>query len=255
MDVRLSLRILVVAAAVVVPGGARGQYTDLNWNNWNNPTSAMLGDWIVIKMQEDAMRRAFGGRSPEAKAAASKPARKAPTTTFKPAPRRLAIAKAAEAQRRNMEKLLGVCDKVFAQSLARFEVAGGTNDLALSLAFAISMDHYVHWMGKPGAPRVADKRHFARLRESMRSHLVGRDKFGKLDDARKQEVHDHLVLMGCTPMMQYQAGRKAGDEAAMRQAQESAAKHLKTLGLAPDSIAFQPDGTLTFSRKMTSAQP
>jgi hypothetical protein len=238
---------LVLGVTLSLSAAAYAQYTDMAGLSWNNPTSQMLGDWIVLKQQQDNWMRGFD--RPKAVAPSQRLAAPPPTTTFRPGKTRAVIAQAPQEHRARVRTALGVCDKLFAASLERFGVTGGTYDLAASTAFAVVTGHTTYWSGKAGRPRFADKRHFGRLREMLATHLLRRDRLAELDDVRKQDLNDQLVLMGCTPVLQYQAAKRGGDAPRMEAAQLAAAKHLRTLGLAPDAVRFEDDGRVTVASR------
>jgi hypothetical protein len=255
---------MFVAVAALTASPADAQFHDNLAYPWNNAVSAQAATVLNNSIMANVMgygpkekRRLLGQSQPTGPrpGTAAQPATLAParrpggTTTFRPG-RRALLDGFAGPQKAQVAQMLGACEKLYATSMSKFgaiRTASDANDLSTSTAFYMAMANYVYWNGQPGAPGDAQPAHLQNLRSQLRARYVASGALVGRSDVEKQAAQDSLVLAACTPMLQLTQANKTRNEMARQAARRSAATLLSNVGLSPNSLRFNPDGSVVIA--------
>lgn len=242
--------LLAIACVATLPSIAQGQYAGPDGYLWNNPVSASAALFI----QQSIMSETMGlGANAKQRLLGDTAKRRSPSSHRQPGgttaftPRRHTVLDQFTGTRRDQAtKLLDDCQKVYAKTLALTGAAQPSelNDLSTSTAFYFIIAHYIYWQGQSQVPADPQPAHFQTLRNKLRVRYVSNGSMIGKSDTEKQAAHDSLVLSACIPMVQFTQAKKANSEPGKQTARKAAADLLTRLGLSPNAMRFQPDGTV-----------
>jgi hypothetical protein len=253
-----NMRTIIIFAAIAfiflltISGNA--QWKDNMGGNWNNPTSASLGniinDRLWNRMRAKARARKNSAADPdnssempsqEARPAArAKPAANAASLRFRSATsskaRELADELGSNAEER--QQYLAIMQGILKGYNDEAAKAGHANDISAALAFFLVANTTVyHATAEPTDAQFED------LRQMIADTLLEADAMNGVSDVQKQEMAETLVLYTGLAGWGYQTAQQTGDAASAKLYRQLAGQNLQTvLKISPDRINIGPEG-------------
>lgn len=248
---------IFAAAAFIflLSASATAQWKDNMGGNWNNPTSASLGniinDRLWNRMRAKARARKNGApdadsssetQSREARPAApSKAPANAASLRYRPAAtssvaRTLADNLGSNAEER--QQYLALTEGILKGYNDEAAKAGHANDISAALAFFLLTNTTVyHATAEPTDAQFED------LRQMIADTLLEADAMNGISDRQKQEMAETLVLYTGLAGWGYQTAQQSGDAASLKLYRQLAGQNLQTvLKISPDRISLGPAG-------------
>ena len=144
------------------------------------------------------------------------------------------IANLIDAGNPQVLKLLGVILEEFDKGARK---AGHPNDLALALSFFLATNASIyHDAGQPADPPMVE------LRNTIAEALAEGNALSSMNDRKKQEMYETLVLFTGFALAIYEEG-KAGNAESLKISQQLAGEYLlAVMGISPDKITFTDQG-------------
>lgn len=171
----------------------------------------------------------------------SKPAPAAIPTTFKPETPGIVLRQAAaqggsEQQRRQAEEFFNV----FWDNYVRFSSEQGyaSNDVARALSYFIGVNYKVQYGTDTATPPQVRA-----VYNQVKRQLTGSAEFRKMDDRKRQELTEMLVMMAGMSGAVFRMAEESGDQAAIQKSRELSGKSLEAvLGLPTHRFAITDRG-------------
>ena len=263
----LSIASVVLAACLFSPDVATAQYKDMMGGNWNNPTSASIGniinDRIWARMRAKARARKKSGAVSSTNSSANTAATEtsdaepvaprvsaaqiAAATRFKPTGTQLTTRQLANAsgntpeEKEQMFKIMGTALTMYEAEARRL---GRPNDFALALAVALAVNSSVY----NGTPEPSEAR-LLELGDAIGELMAEQNIFGGSPDRQKQEMYESMVIFTILVQAGASEAKKSNDPAGVETYRQLAGKVLQNIsGLPPEKIRFDPDVAPTTTR-------
>lgn len=252
-----TLVVLGFLFALSIPSSA--QWKDNMGGNWNNPTSASIGNilndrlWNRLRAKAKARRKAGGSTSsaetPSAKQAPASepepPKKKAHEASlkFRSTGRSLHASGLADqlgSTAEEKQQYLAIMEGVLKGYIDEAARLGHPNDISLALAFFLLTNTIVYHE----IPEPTDAQ-FLELRDVFAEQLLESDALKGVSDHQKQEMSETLVVFTGLAVLGYQSSLQSGDAAAAKGYRQLAGQNLQTvIGISPDKITFGVDGLM-----------
>jgi hypothetical protein len=263
--IRISITILISLFALSTY--TRAQWKDNMGGNWNNPTSASLGniinDRLWNRMRAKARARKNGAtssdNSAETQSAAArpepaKPAANAASLKYRPASaasKARALADELGSTAEEKQQYLAIMEGILNGYNDEAAKAGHANDISAALAFFMLANTTVYH----AAPDSTDAQ-FEDLRQMVADTLLEADAMNGVSDRQKQEMAETLILYTGLAGWGYQQAKETGDAASAKIYRQLAGQNLQTvLKISPDRITLGPDGLKVEGGPETAGPP
>jgi hypothetical protein len=253
-----TLPLLGILFALSVPVSA--QWKDNMGGNWNNPTSASIGniinDRLWNRMRAKARARRKGGSVPAAKSPASETrvadpetprksaAQIAAATRFRSTGTQLTTRELANAsgdtpeEKEQMFKLMGTVLTAYETEARRI---GRPHDFALALAVALAVNSSVY-NGKP----EPEEARLLEIGDAIGELMTEDNVFGGITDKQKQEMYESMVIFTMLVQVGANEAKQNGDAASAETYRQLAGKVLTSIsGMPPEKIQLDGDAAAT----------
>lgn len=251
---------VLVVAWLFSPGDVMAQYKDMMGGNWNNPTSASIGniinDRIWNRMRAKARARRKGGSvssanssAPETRVAEPEAPKKSAAqivaaTRFRSTGTQLTTRELANAsgntaeEKEQMFKIMGTALTLYEAEARRL---GRANDFALALAVALAVNSSVY----NGTPEPGDAR-LLELGDAIGELMAENNIFGGSTERQKQEMYESMVIFTMLVQAGAMEAKQNGDAAGIETYRQLAGKVLKNIsGMEPEKIRLDPEAAAT----------
>jgi hypothetical protein len=247
---------------------ARAQWKDNMGGNWNNPTSASIGniinDRLWNRMRAKARARRASGSSSAANSRAETPvadpespkksaAQIAVATRFRSTGTQLTTRELANAsgstpeEKEQMFKIMGAALTLYETEARRLR---GPNDFALALAVALAFNSSVY----NGTPEPGDARLFE-ISDAIGELMAENNVFGGITDRQKQEMYESMVIFTMLVQAGASEARQTGDAAGLETYRQLAGKVLQNIsGMPPEKIRLDTETAATAADNPTPAR-
>ena len=231
------------------------QWKDNMGGNWNNPTSASVGniinDRLWNRMRAKARARKNGATDPDNSSETQsregrpgvppKAAANAASLRYRPAATWSKARELADELGSNSEEkqqYLAIMQGILKGYNDETVKAGHANDISAALAFFFLANTTVyHATAEPTDAQFED------LRQMIADTLLEADAMKGVSDRQKQEMAETLVLFTGLAGWGYQTAQQSGDAASAKLYRQLAGQNLQTvLKISPDRINFGPEG-------------
>lgn len=263
----LLLTILSISFAGTVIVSA--QWKDNMGGNWNNPTSASIGniinDRLWNRMRAKARARKNGAGPPEKSEPTEAAGGRAAVST-KPVNEESAKFRSTGTQlktRAIAEELVGTGTpeeknqmvQLLGGYLTEYEkaarAAGKPNDLALAITAALVFNSSIY----NGTPEPAEAR-IMEIRDALAELMSEGGTTANLGDRQKQELYETMVIFTMLAKAGYEEARKNGDDKSLEIYRQLAGQILRSVsGMAPEQINLSGDGPPTSNSSPNVNQP
>lgn len=253
-----TLGVLGFLFALSIPAGA--QWKDNMGGNWNNPTSASIGniinDRLWNRMRAKARTRRKSGsvssassRVPETRVADLETPKKsaaqiAAATRFRSTGTQLTTRELANAsgdtpeEKEQMFKLMGTVLTAYETEARKI---GRQNDFALALAVALAVNSSVY-NGKP-EPNEA---RLLEIGDAIGELMAEDNVFGGITDKQKQEMYESMVIFTMLVQAGANEAKQNGDAASAETYRQLAGKVLTSIsGMPPEKIQLDTEAAAT----------
>jgi uncharacterized protein DUF6683/putative nucleic acid binding protein len=232
------------------------QWKDNMGGNWNNPTSASIGNiindrlWNRMRAKARA-RRASGNspaansRAPEAVVADPAPEKKSAAqitaaTRFRSTGTQLTTRELANAsgntaeEKEQLFKIMGAALGLYETEARRL---GRPNDFALALAVALAFNGSVY----NGTPEPSDARLFE-IGDAIGELMAENNVFGGITDRQKQEMYESMVIFTMLVQVGANEAKQSGDASGLETYRQLAGKVLQNIsGMPPEKIRLDAE--------------
>jgi hypothetical protein len=239
---------------------ARAQWKDNMGGNWNNPTSASIGniinDRLWNRMRAKARARRGSGnssaensRAPETPVADAESPKKsaaqvAAATRFRSTGTQLTTRELANAsgntpeEKEQMFKIMGAALTLYETEARRLR---RPNDFALALAVALAFNSSVY----NGTPEPGDARLFE-ISDAIGELMAENNVFGGITDKQKQEMYESMVIFTMLVQAGASEAKQNGDAAGLGTYRQLAGKVLQNIsGMPPEKIRLDTETAAT----------
>ena len=253
-----TLAVLGFLFALCIPTSA--QWKDNMGGNWNNPTSASIGNiindrlWNRMRAKARARRKSGSSSSavsnePEARVAAPETPKKsaaqiAAATHFRSTGTQLTTRELANAsgntaeEKEQMFKIMGTALTLYETEARRL---GRPNDFALALAVALAFNSSVY----NGTPEPGDAR-VLEIGDAIGELMAENNIFAGSTERQKQEMYESMVIFTMLVQAGSMEAKQNGDAAGMETYRQLAGKILQNIsGMPPEKIRLDADAAAT----------
>lgn len=257
--------------ALSIPASA--QWKDNMGGNWNNPTSASIGNiindrlWNRMRAKARARRgsansAAANSRADETRVAEPESPKKsaaqiAAATRFRSTGTQLTTRELANAsgntpeEKEQMFKIMGAALTLYETEARRLR---RPNDFALALAVALAFNSSIY----NGTPEPGDARLFE-IGDAIGELMAENNVFGGITDKQKQEMYESMVIFTMLVQAGASEAKQNGDAAGLETYRQLAGKVLQNIsGMPPEKIRLDTEAVAadnpTPERQETSLQ-
>ncbi|MEO8433920.1 MAG: DUF6683 family protein [Pyrinomonadaceae bacterium] len=235
---------------------ASAQWKDNMGGNWNNPTSASIGNiindrlWNRMRAKARA-RRLSGNSSPanarvretpvaEPEAPKKSAAQIAAATHFRATGTQLttrALADAMGSTPEEKEQLFKIMGAALTLYETKARQLGRPNDFALALAAALTYNSSTY----NRTPELTDARLFE-ISDAIGELMTETNVFGGIPDRQKQEMYESMVIFTMLVQILSNEAKQTGDAAGLETYRQLAGKILQNIsGMPPEKIRFDAE--------------
>lgn len=246
---------------------ASAQWKDNMGGNWNNPTSASIGNiindrlWNRMRAKARARRgsgnsSAANSRAPETPVADPESPKKsaaqiAAATRFRPTGTQLTTRELANAsgntpeEKQQMFKIMGTALTLYETEARRL---GRPNDFALALAVALAYNSSIY----NGTPEPSDARLFE-IGDAIGELMAENNVFGGTSDKQKQEMYESMVIFTMLVQAGSSEAKQNGDAAGLETYRQLAGKILQNMsGMPPENIRLDAEAAPTAAANLVA---
>lgn len=251
-----ALAMFVLLCGLSIPLSA--QWKDNMGGNWNNPTSASIGniinDQLWNRLRAKARARDKGNSSAPAKPSAARPSLAEPEVSKKTAAQIdaavrfrstgtqlrtqvFADALSAGGSPETKEQMIAIISALLTEYEKAARAQGKPNDLALATTAALVYNSSIY-----NSTADPDDARIMEIRDALAELMVEDNTFVSMADRQKQELYENLVISTMLAKLGYEEAKKNGDKATMASYRNLAGQTFQLVsGLSPEKIDFRTE--------------
>jgi hypothetical protein len=246
------LFVTIIVCLVCLTGSAHAQWTDNMGGNWNNPTSASIGNIIndqlwnrmfaKARARDKAKGRTGSASSTDDQTAAAQPTQKTPAqidaaVRFRPTGTQLetqAITDelSAGGTPEAKQQMFTILSTLLTEYEKAARAQGKPNDLALAITAALVYNSSIY----NGTPEPSDAR-IMEIRDALAELAAEDGTFAKITDREKQVLYEKIVISTMLAKAGYEDAKSKGATAEMAIYRNLAGQTLQAVsGMPPEKI-------------------